>query len=201
MKPVRVPTSLLGVDVSRTAWVRAVHDQQVRPGSPTDKPARVPVRTAERMLRTVVRVVADLPAGSSPMVVWRAGDAELLVHTDRTTLTCAAGLVRIGVTVDCDQLEEPTQVVVPLGVGTDSAPAGLVMSGLTRLEGPAVVVDVWSEALTAFAWESLLELARRLCAGLGTDTSGRALVPGAVGATARELLVHPMSRSTLRAGR
>lgn len=197
----RVPPSLLGVDVSRTAWVRAVHGQKVRPGSPTESPARVPVRTAERMLRTVVRVVANLPADSSPEVVWQSGGAELLVHTDRTTLTCAAGLVRIGVTVACDQLEEPAEVVVPFGVGTESAPAGLVMSALTRPAGPAVVVDVWSDALTAFAWESLLELARRLCAGLGTDTSGRPLVPGAVSATSRELLVHPMSRSMLRTGR
>jgi hypothetical protein len=203
MRPVRATTTLLGVDVSRAAWLREVElavgtgaKGRLRPGSPTDAPARVPLRTAERMLRGVVRFVADLPAGSSPQVVWRSGEAELLVHTDRITLALAPGTVRIGLTVDCDQLDAPTEVVVPLGVGTLQAPAGLVMSGLTRVEGPAVVADLWSEALTAFAWESLLELARRLCAGLGKDSAGRVLVPGSIGATTRELLVHPMARTS-----
>lgn len=193
MTPVPGGPSLLGVDVSRARWLRGVQTAALAPGRPTEQPLRVPVKTAARMLHAVVRVVADLPAGSSPQVVWRTADAELLVHTDRSTLSCEPGLVRVGVTVECDQLDGPADLVVPLGVGTERAPAGLVMSGLTRLDGPPVVTGPWSEAVTAFAWEALLELARHVC-GAHRDRRGRPLVPGAIGATARELLVHPVAR-------
>ena len=46
------------------------------------------------------------------------------------------GLVRIGVKVGCDQLAKPAVITVPFGVGTPDAPVGLVMSTLSRLDGP-----------------------------------------------------------------
>lgn len=189
--------STIGVDLHDQRWVRLVKDP-VSVGTPVDRLTRVPQGDAGRILRAVVRLVADLPAGGSTDVVWVHGASELLVRTDTVTLACTTGLVRIGVEVDCDQLPQPTAVVVPLAVGTEEEPSGLVAQAYDRVDAPPAVADVWSDALTAFAWECLVEVARRICADLGRDTRGRPLVPGSIGATGRALLLRPMARHDVR---
>jgi hypothetical protein len=183
----------LDVTLRDRRWIDLV-TQPVPIGTATDRPVRVPQGDGQRILRAVVRLVADLPRDSSPEVVWTLGSSELLVHTADVTLTCTQGLVRIGVTVQCDQTDGPVAVSVPFAVGTEQAPSGLVMTTYDRLDAPAVVATTWTDALTAFAWESLLELARHVCAELGRDTRDRPLVPGSIGAAPRELLVQPMAR-------
>jgi hypothetical protein len=158
---------------------------------------RIPQGDAQTLLRGVVRRVADLPVGSSATVVWHDAGAELLVFTDKTTITCSPGLVTIGVTAQCDQIERAVTLPVPIAVGTATAPAGLVMHTFSRLAGPPVVTDRWSEAITAFAWEALLELASTISAEVGKDTAGRPLVPGSIAAEAEVLLVQPMARHDL----
>lgn len=64
------------------------------------------------------------------------------------------------------------------------------MSALTHLPGPEVIVARWGEALTAFAWESLVETSRRLCELLDTDSRGRRLVPGGIASGSGVLIVH-----------
>lgn len=167
-------------------------------GTPTESVLEVPQSDAQRILRAVVRLVADLPVDSTPEVVWTAGGSEMLVHTDRTTITCSTGLLRVGVRVECDQTDGPVTITVPFAVGTAQQPSGLVMQTYDRLAGPEAVTAVWSDALVAFAWESVLETSRRLCAEVGTDTRGRSLVPGTIGAGSRVLLLHPMARHDLR---
>jgi hypothetical protein len=183
----------LDVTLRDRRWIDPV-TKPVRVGTATDKPVRVPQGDGQRILRAVVRLVADLPRDSSPQVVWTHGSSELLVHTDEVTLTCTQGLVRIGVTVECDQTQGRVCVSVPFAVGTEQAPSGLVMSTYDRLDAPDAVTATWTDALTAFAWESLLEVARRVCAELGRDTRHRPLVPGSIGAAPRVLLVQPMAR-------
>ena len=130
-----------------------------------------------------------------PEVVWSAGGSELLVHTARSTLSCSAGAVQVALLVSCDQLDGPMTVTVPFATGTEKDPRGLFLATVDRPAGPAVVVDVWAEALTAFAWECLLTLATELSAAAGKDSSGRPLVPAALGATDQALLVLPMVRN------
>jgi hypothetical protein len=173
------------------------------------QPGELPKRTltfkaaeASRVLKDVIRFVADVPAGSSPIVVWTEGSSELWVDISTVSLTAAPGLLRVSIKVGCDQLQAPAVITVPFGVGTEQAPTGLVMSSLDRLDGPSIVTDRWTPALTAFAWEAVLELASRLCAQLGNDASGHALIPGSIGAGASTVLIQPMSRNDLtRLGR
>jgi hypothetical protein len=153
----------------------------------------IPQGEAQTALRGVVRLVADLPRDTSPIVVWEDRGSELEVDTAATRLACKVGVVTIGISVRCDQVPGGAVLEVPLGVGTAERPTGLVMSALTHVAGPAVVVDRWSDALIAFAWECLVETARRLCELAGTDSTGRRLVPGAVGSGSRVLLIQPMS--------
>ena len=183
---------LLGIDLDDVSWHKKTR-RQLEPGN-TSRVLDIPQKQANAMLRSIVRFVADIPASGTPLVVWTQGTDELLVDTASVTLECTSGLIRVKVTVECDQLDEPTRVVVPLAVGAPNRSSGLVMSAFTRVDGPAVVADVWSDALTAFAWEAVLELARRLCVETGRDTKGRALIPVEISAAPQRLLVTPMAR-------
>ncbi len=170
------------------------------PGTVVDAPIEVKDATAQRLLRAIVHLVADIPADSPPDVVWESGRDELLVSTDTVTLSCTSGLVTIGLRVSCDQIDAPTVVTVPIAVGTDKAPRGLVMSTFARPLGPAAVVDVWADALVGFAWECLLELARKLCAEVGSDAQGRPLIPVEIGAAPKLLVIQAMARHDVSAG-
>ncbi|GLC24865.1 hypothetical protein [Roseisolibacter agri] len=159
---------------------------------------RVPVAIANRLLRTTIRLVADLPPRASGATVWVQGDSELLVDALAVQLTCAPALVTVGVPVTCDQLQNrPAVIPVPIAVGTAERPAGLVMATFDRLAGPEVVTARWSEAIAAFAWEALVHLAQQLSAAVGKDAAGRPLVPAAIGAEQGVLLVQPMARHDL----
>ena len=187
----------LGVELGKVDWFGRLV-RRLEPGALSRKLLRVPQADAQRLLRAVIRRVADIPVGSSPRVVWQQAGAELLVLTEQTTIACTRGLVTIGVTVQCDQTSGSVALPVPIAVGTADAPAGLVMHTFDRLAGPDVVTGRWSGAVTAFAWEALLELARTVCAEVGKDTAGRSLIPGSIAADSRLLLLQPMARHALR---
>ena len=191
------------IDLVRTApWIRTVgRPERLDAGELTRTPLVIPQAEAQTALRGVVRLVADLPRDTTPVVVWQDRGSELEVDTAATTIACKVGVVTIGIAVRCDELPERTTVEVPFGVGTEQRPTGLVMSSLTRLSGPAVVVDRWSDAITGFAWECLVETSRRLCELLGTDAAGRHLLPGSVGSGSRVLIVQPMAAHTMKVAR
>jgi hypothetical protein len=179
--------------LTRADWFQQI-DVRVPPGETTKGLLEIPVADARRLLLDVVRLVADVPKTGRATLVWHQGASELAVDLTKTALRCDSGLITVVVTVTCDQAKEPTQLEVPFAVGTRDAPAGLVMSTFTRLVGPRIVTDLWSEAVTAFSWECILELARRVTERLGTDTAKQALVPGGIGADKGVLLIQPMAR-------
>lgn len=182
---------VLGVDVRSADWMpRAA---RIAEGTARDW-VKVPAGDAQRLLRETARLVADLPKDVNQTVVWVAGASELLVHTDRITLDCNAGLVTLGIPVVCDQVAKGAVVTVPLAVGTEKNPRGLFMSTFDTPGGPAAITDVWAGSLTAFAWETLLTLAQQLSRAAGTDPRGRPLVPASIAAARGVLLVMPMAR-------
>jgi hypothetical protein len=188
------PGRLLGVELDDVGFFRPSRRRPIPAGTVLDGTIDIPQGAAQKLLQSIVRLVADIPADSTPDVVWQLGRNELLVHTDTVELTCTSGLVRISVGVDCDQVAEVATVTVPIAVGTATAPTGLVMSTFSRVDGPVAVTAVWSDAISAFAWEALVELARELCAELGRDDRGRPLIPVEVGAGPRLLIVRAMAR-------
>jgi hypothetical protein len=194
-----VPGSgLFGTTLKNPPWLKIVTQPgRLDPGQVPKGALTVPVDQAQQLLRAVVRFVVDIPADTSTVVVWEKDGSELWIDVATTTITCAEGLVRIGVAVGCDEIAKPTAISVPIGVGSSTALAGLVMTTIERLDGPDLVTARWSEAITAFAWESLVELARRLSAQLGKDKSGLPLIPGALGATKGALLIQPIARNDL----
>jgi hypothetical protein len=183
-----------GLPLSEAPWLQRV-DPRLYLAAGTSPPLtlRVPREPAERLLRATAREVAALAPEDPPEVVWVSGTNELVAHLGAVTLACANGLVTLTVPVACDQAPAAT-VAVAFAVGTEEAPAGLVMSTYARPDGPAAVVDAWSDALIAFAWEALVRLAQTLCGATGVDAAGRPLVAGYLGASDGELLVRPMAR-------
>ena len=180
--------------ITNAPWFTKGRPGVLVPGALTREPLAIPERDAQRLLRDVVRLVADLPIGASPNVVWQLGDSELEVDSSATTISCAEGLVTINVFVNCDQLEKLTPISVPIAVGTAKAPTGLVMSSLTKLRGPEVVTRTWSDAIVAFAWESLVEVSRRVTGELQRDKRSKSLVPGGIAASKGVLIIQPMAR-------
>jgi hypothetical protein len=191
---------LLGVDLDNVSFLPKLRRTRFAPGTVVDELIEVKDATAQKLLRSIVHLVADIPADSPPDVVWESGRNELLVTTDRVKLSCTSGVVTIGVRVHCDQIDAPTEVTVPIGVGTRDHPRGLVMSTFFRPLGPAAVVEPWADALVGFAWECLLELARKLCAEVGSDGQGRPLIPVDVGAAPKLLLIRAMARHDANIG-
>lgn len=192
--------TVFGARLTDVRWLKAAKvARPVKTGELTKRVVEVPQEAAQKLLTSIIRFVVDVPAGANLHVVWQLGGAELSVDAGSTTITCTEGLVTITVTVDCDQLDKPFPVPIPLAVGRPEAAAGLVMSTYERVVAPDLIADLWSGPLTAFAWEALLELARRLCADVGTDAQGRALVPGAIAAGPDVLLLQPMARHDLSA--
>lgn len=197
-----MPAELLGLDLRQRAWLpRAV---RLTEGA-TKSWISVPSKDANVMVKEAARVVADLPTGTSPDVVWTSGVNELYVDTGGTVLTCSTGLVQVRIPVACDQLadaagsgeqgSDQAEVTVSFAVGTEKEPRGLFMSTFSKPEGPAVVVDVWAQSLTAYAWECVLTLAMHLAAAAGQDREGRPLVPAAIGSARGVFQVLPMVRS------
>src|SRR6478735_12426893 len=183
---------LLGVELSRRVTFPEVG--QIEPGRTAAEWVRVPTEDAQRLLREVARLVADLPRESSRDVVWTLGSSELLLHTDQLTIAISTGLVAIGIPVECDQAD-PATISVPLAVGTTKQVRGLFASTLDAPVGPPVITGIWADALAAFAYECLVTLAQHIAAQAGKDPAGRVLVPAAVAAERGLLLVKSMARN------
>ena len=186
------------VNVRDLSWLQPLTPNiRVIAGERAPNVLRVPIGDAKRVLRSTIRLVADLPDSNSGRVVWQQGASELAVRIDQIDITAATGLITISFPVSCDQLDGEQIVSVPLAVGTDDRPAGLVMSTFTQPGGPAIVTAAWSEAIIAFAWEALVHMAQELCAAVGEDARGYPLVPGSIAAAPNVVMLQPMARHKL----
>lgn len=124
--------------------------------------------------------------------VWMKDDSELLVFTAKVEVELDDGIVLVTIPVSCDQVAAAIQV--PFAVGSNDQPAGMVFATEERLRGPEVIVDVWGEALTAFAWQIFITVASREAAASGVDEDGAGLIPVAVTAAPQGLRILTMAR-------
>jgi hypothetical protein len=158
---------------------------------------------AQRILTDIVRTVADLPRSASPMVVWSLPPDELTVDISTTTIECGPGLIKISIEVSCVELTQENsariRISVPFGVGRLEKPRGLLMATMSQVVAPLMIAERWSDAITAFCWEALLELASRVAAEAGVDQKKRPLIPGNIAAEKGMLIIQPMARHDLRA--
>ena len=125
--------------------------------------------------------------------IWVQDGSELMVMTGKVTVSLDDGIVVVTVPVSCDQAQG-VSIQVPFAVGGSNQPAGMVAATEDRPRGPAVVVDVWGDALIAFAWRVLMTVAARVAGQSGVDEDGAGLVPIALTASKDGLSVLPIAR-------
>lgn len=191
---------LPSIDFNRFQWLKRIDTNLLLDiGNQSPDLLAVPTKDAQRVLSETVRLVLDLPRNSTPLVVWTQGDSELLIHSDKTRIGLSSGVVTLRITVECEE-HGRLVIPVPIGVGTKQSPSGLVMTTFEDLEGPAELVAAWSNAIIAFAWEALLEIARVICSEVGNDKRGLPLVPGSIAASPNRLLLQPVARFSLMPG-
>lgn len=150
---------------------------------------------AARLVRAAALLAAGLGAGGArgSTVLWQREGNQLLVQPAELSLTLAPGLLAFSIPVSCDQ-SGALPVHVSFVVGDPGRPAGFLAVTEERPRGPEVVVDTWGEALIAFAWSVVLQLASSLAAEAGMDEDGAPLIPAAIAANPDGLWVTPMAR-------
>jgi hypothetical protein len=126
-------------------------------------------------------------------VKWREGERELLVFPGDVSVRLGDGVIAIAIPVFSDQTDK-AMVHVTFVVGDPKRPAGLVAATDARPTGPAAIVDAWGDALVAFAWHIVIEVATTIAGEAGRDVDGSRLVPIAIAASPDGLFVVPMAR-------
>jgi hypothetical protein len=125
--------------------------------------------------------------------LWVQGGNELAVALNRVGLQVAEGLVTLQLQVRCDQTG-PAAVQVPFVCGSEKQPTGLYTATPRLPNGPQMIVQLWGEALVAFAWHCLLNLVCGAASATGKDLRGNVLVPVDLAASERGLAVQTMAR-------
>lgn len=186
----REPT--LGIEVPRSPG-RApstrpdLPERPVRPGS--DRPRR-PRPDADTSVDTDIEV--DLGAkhltalfrdAGPASVVWSGTAGELEVLLAETRVAVRPGVVLVALTASTDQTGQH-ELVVPLLVGTEERHLGLSLGAQKRAVGHSPLAALWSDALTAHSWSTLLTIAETAIATatskLGRDVKAIQGKPGAM---------------------
>lgn len=153
--------------------VPALRPGEVGPEVPLDREAGASL--FRLVARQIVGVGDAVPAGEG-VVVWTQGNDELAVVIDKVSLETAEGAIAVDIPVSCDEVGS-TVVRVRFALGSDARPAGLIATTDERPFGPPEIIDVWGEALTAFAWQIVLTATTKLADATGRDSDGAGLIP------------------------
>lgn len=124
-------------------------------------------------------LVSAATQGGAGTVVWTQNRSELLVSTGQVTARLDDGLVVVSIPVSCDQASSAV-VEVPFAVGGKNSPAGMIVATEDKPRGPEAIVRIWGEALTAFAWQTVLTVLTKLAVRAGVDQDGAGLIPAAI---------------------
>jgi hypothetical protein len=171
-----------------------------RPGADGDA-VRVPQEAASVLAGASAIRLAELSEPDRvPDVCWIDGESQLAVRPGNTSVQLLPGTVVVRLAVRCDQTGE-ADVFVTFAVGEDERPAGLYAATPRRPRGPELVVETWGEALTAFAWHVLLDVATGVAAAVGADEAGQPLVPAELRAQDGVLVVMAMARHRFTRGK
>jgi hypothetical protein len=149
----------------------------------------------QRLLLPALTVAAGAAAGDNSLtarpLLWDNGVDQLLVHLNKASVVLADGVVDLHFAVECDQTGV-AEVVATYVTASPDKPHGFVFATEDKPRGPAVVVQVWGEALVALGWRALVELARMVAGTRGTDNTAEPLVASTVVATANGLAITAM---------
>jgi hypothetical protein len=154
----------------------------------------IAVAARQAVLEAAGASVPSDPKQLPQSVLWQDGAGALLVEVGAIKVTFAAGSVSVAIPVRCDQLPDTRGVVeVDLLFGLPDRPTGL-LAAAAEPRGPAVVVRRWGDALTALAWQAVLNSIGGVTAAAGSDLDGAPLIPAALTATSSGFAVLAQAR-------
>ena len=204
-RPYRTPLDLachILVDVLRRCCPELLPPDPMEPGSVTP-PIPVPSAGVAPIVGIAARQAVVAATGarvpSSPdqlpgTVLWQDGPDALLVEVGQIAVDVAEGRISVVLPVRCDQLPRGRDLVtVDLVVGTPSRPTGLLAAS-TEPRGPRGVVRRWGEALTALAWQAVLDATGGVAAAAGADRDGSVLIPAVLTASRSGIAVVAQAR-------
>ena len=149
---------------------------------------------ATELLRVTARRASGLLRPSKRKeIVWVSGDSELAIIVAELSLRFEEGIMHMLIPVLSDQTGSD-QVEVVFAIGSPGQPAGLFSSTFRRPNGPELIVNVWGDALVAFAWQCVIGIVSGIAGATGKDTRGNTLVPVEMSASAKGLRIVPMAR-------
>lgn len=181
------------VDAERAATRLPAIRARIATGEIAD-PIMVSVRAVGGLFRAAAAQSLGLSAeDTAAEVVWVDGDRELAVNLGHLRVQLEDGLIRVVISVRCDEIDT-ADVEVAFAVGSHDAPAGLYASAFRRPNGPPLIVSVWGDALIAFAWGALLGFLTGVAGAAGRDDLGSVLVPVELIASAKGIEILPMAR-------
>lgn len=162
--------------------------------TPREAAPLIALAVRQAVLESVGAPVPSDPAKLPTAVLWQEGADALLVEVGSIKVSFAAGLITVTIPVRCDHLPDTRGVVdVDLLFGTPERPTGL-LAAATEPRGDRAVVRRWGEALTALAWQAVLNSIGGMTAAAGVDRDGAPLIPTALTATARGIAVLAQAR-------
>ena len=127
-------------------------------------------------------------------IVWVSGDNELVVLAAKVDMRLASGLVVVRIPVECEQIPAAVMIEVAFATGDEKRPAGMVLATESRPRGPAAVVDVWRDALVAYALQVVVRVTNGVAGAAGVDTDGAPLVSAGLVATTDGVRVKTLAR-------
>jgi hypothetical protein len=154
------------------------------------KGAGLPVTSAG--LTTLLRLAAVRRSEGAESVVWDNGVNQLMVEASKLRAVLTEGMVRVAVPVECDQVR--TTMEIPFAVGSAERAAGLIVATADRPAGDPLIAGIWGEALIAFAYGVLLDIADSLAGASGRDEKNGRLVPRGFVARRGQLVVESQAR-------
>jgi hypothetical protein len=154
------------------------------------KGAVLPVTSSA--LGTLVQLAALRRTEGEGRIVWDDGVNQLMVHAAKVRSVVTEGIVRISVPVECDQTRATMEIA--FAVGSEKRVAGMIAATADRPAGDPLIARVWGEALIAFAYGALLDLADSLAGASGRDERNDRLVPRGLVARRGQLSVETQAR-------
>jgi hypothetical protein len=154
------------------------------------KGAVLPVTSSA--LGTLVRLAALRRTEGEESIVWDDGVNQLIVHAAKVRSVVTEGIVRISVPVECDQTRATMEIA--FAVGSEKRVAGMIAATADRPAGDPLIARVWGDALIAFAYGTLLDLADSLAGASGRDEKNDRLVPRGIVARRGQLSVETQAR-------
>jgi hypothetical protein len=137
--------------------------------------------------------VAAASVGNQGSQIWVKDESELLVMTGKVQVRLDEGLIVVTIPVSCDQTGN-VSVHVAFAVGSRDKPAGMVAAAEERPRGPAEIVDLWGESLTAFAWRILMSVTNKVAFDTGDDEDREGLIPASITASRGGIRLLTMAR-------